>query len=230
MPISGDNFFPKWIVDNYVLFPPVVFFIAVLFGWGVFTEIDERLMFAVSFADFMLLFVVFLSVAIILIFVLIGLASPVLRRWSAWIVQREVRASSVLNILMFVAMLGSGFLSGIFNIIGGFITGAIVFFLFLVPALSARTHSDVDRFRKAVIISLLGLSWMVSSSGRLVGRILVDGPKRVYLIKLQGGPDLYANIVLYLSSGIVYKVGSEIFYSPNDALLFTRRTGIRREM
>jgi len=201
-----------------------------MFGWGLFFEIDQRLMFILSFADFLKFFVVFISVAIILILALIGFTAPILRRWSPWIVKRELRASSILRILMIALMIGSSLLPGRLNIYGGILTGIVVFLMFIVPALSAYQNGEVDRFRAAVLISLFGISWMVMASGQLAGRTFVDGPKRVYLIRLQDKSDTYANIVLYLSNGIVYKVGKEIFYSPNDALLFTRRTGIRREM
>jgi hypothetical protein len=176
MAIAAEKFFPKWIADNYAVFPPIVFFIAVLFGWGLFFEIDQRLMFILSFADFLLLFVVFLSVAIILVLAVVGFAAPVLRRWSPWLVNRELRASSILKYLMFSLMIGSGFLPGRLNIYGGFLTGLVVFLLFMVPALSAYQRGEIDRFRAAVLISLVGFSWMVTESGSFAGRAFVDGP------------------------------------------------------
>jgi hypothetical protein len=197
---------------------------------GCFFEIDQRLLFVVSFADFLLLFVVFVSVVFVLISAIAGLAVPLLRKCSAWVVERETRMSSILKYLMFAAMIGSNLFAGQWKIYIGVVTGLVIFFMFLVPALSAYKYNEIDRFRVAMIISFFGLSWMVMASGQFVGRVLADGPKRVYLIRLQDKSDVYANIVLYLSNGLIYKVGKEIFYSPNDAVLFTRRTALRREM
>lgn len=235
MAIKIDQFFAPWIAANFALFPPVVFFWAFMFGWGMFFEIDYRLMFILSFVDYLTYFIVFGVMLFIAVLAAIGFGLPLWQRINAsrplsWIDAREQQAMRALRYLMFVAMAGGGLIGGLLGIFVGIFTGIIVFFLFAIPAVSSYKSGDIGRFRGAVVICVIALSWMTMEVGRLAGYRLSTGPKRVYFIKLQDKVDVYANIVMYTSNGVIYKASGEVYFSPNDAIIFTRRTGFRKQM
>jgi hypothetical protein len=235
MSIRPDQFFPSWVSANYVLLPPVVFFWALMFCLGLFFEVDFRLLMLLSFGDYLAYFTIFVMVLAFVVAGVVGLGAWLwnkggLTSLSTWIARQETRSSSGLRWLMVITLLAGMVVSGLAGVYVRIFTGIVVFMLFLVPVVGAYMKNETVRFRASATVLVFVLAWPFNSFGTLAGRALVAGPKRVYLLKLQNGTDIYANIILYASGGIVYKANNEIYFSPYDSVVFTRRTGFRKQM
>ena len=132
--------------------------------------------------------------------------------------------------LIFVFVPAAGYLKDGWQLFYSLCAGFVLFLAALVPMISAQQRGEILRFRWAIVFSLVGISWMAFEFGRVAGIMLTNGPKRVYFLRLQDKIELYANIILYTSGGVIYRTGDGVYFSPNDAVLFTRRTGMRRRM
>jgi len=173
---------------------------------------------------------------------LVGFAAKYWARIVDVLLSHEGLLSKVFRVLIFFVVPGAVFLGGGWQIASSIAAASVFLFSAMLAMMSAQRNSavpsatlpqrkdEINRFRWASLILLFGLSWLVAEFGRIGGNMLVVGPKRVYLLKLQDQKELYANIVLFTSGGLIYRIGGDILFSPNDSVVLVRRTSMRRQM
>jgi hypothetical protein len=226
-----DEIIPSWVIRYFVVFPPTAFLLAFLFCLGCFFEIDHRLILILSFADFLLYFLIFVTLGSVCLFGLFGIG-VLLVRWCGL----ERRVSMLLNNDYFsvrttVTLIGVALAWGIFIHDGAVTLPAYVLAIVLsvarVPII--YRHDDFPRLTRAVVLAFIVLALAVVHFGTVAGQVLISASKRIYLIKLQGETDIYANILLHTSAGVIFRLHKEIYFAPHEAIVFIRRTGMRRE-
>ncbi len=225
-----EKLFPEWLSKNIAVVTPFVFFLAFMFCWGVFFEIDQRFLFMLGFGDYLIYFIVFFVFIVVLGLGLVGVAAKYWTPFTVWLVLHGRKMLRAIRLLFFSAMFALYFSSGGWTIFISICVGTLLFLMAATPMVDAFSRNEIARFRAAALFSMIGLSWLTLSLGQIGGQVLMTNSKRVYFIHLHDKVEVYANIILYTSGGIIFRIRSEVFFAPYDAIIFTRRTGMRRKL
>lgn len=227
MAVKIEEFFPSWVASNFAVFPPAFLFHAIIFCFGLLFEIDPKLVAVLSFGDYLLYFTLFLFFFGI---VVIGLALPARFVWRKlrvgalflWLLKSQ-RNLLWLNGLLIVLLGAEFFAPEAAKVWLSVAVGLVIVLMFLIPMILAYGNADVVRFRWSMVAMLIALAFPFNSLGSLIGKTVLSSSDRVYFLRLQSGVDEYINVLLYTSTGIIYRADGSVRFTPYDAVAFTRR-------